>query len=166
MLETTYYIYFSVLLFLSLITSKHLNTMFYNCFNNPIFANRVSYFCHNTLMHWSKSIINDSSLAINLVLEWKILFIDSWSSIFLYSKTNFACTLKWINLPKKSFNLFLITNLVKISYNSGQTIYKILILWWCTQFSEELDCVISSALAVLSINLTCSSTWSRVVREV
>ena len=63
------------------------------------------------------------SLAISLVPGWKIL----QSFVFLYPQTNIVGTLNLFN-SLKSFNFFLIKDLVLISGNSVSKRFKISIL--------------------------------------
>ena len=63
-------------------------------------------------------------LAVSLVLEWKIL----WPFLFLQSKTNTVPNLNFFNSLNNPFNLFLITDLVIISCNSGSKRFEILTL--------------------------------------
>ena len=74
LLETTYCLHFSMLLFLPTATLKNLNTMFHNCFNSPVFANKILYF-----RNWSiypNALSMSEKLVITLALERKNSRID------------------------------------------------------------------------------------------
>ena len=76
LLETTYCLHFSMLLFLPTATLKNLNTMFHNCFNSPVFANKILYFRYNNWGIYLNALSMSEKLVITLALERKKSRID------------------------------------------------------------------------------------------
>ena len=75
-IQTTYYLHFSMLIFPSILTLKYLNTMLCNWFSSTIFTSRI-FFCYNGCMDLNAPSMSEL-LAISLALEWKNL----WSFFF------------------------------------------------------------------------------------
>ena len=74
LLETTYCLHFSMLLFFPTATLKNLNTMFHNCFNSPVFANKILYFRNWGI--YPNALSMSEKLVITLALERKNSRID------------------------------------------------------------------------------------------